>query len=167
LLERNQRYRVVFKPELIGYRVLPKCKVRPGCDVFHWDSAIAECLLKFKGMLFNPRYGRLGLVTLPLLWVTEIIGPFLETFGYIAIGLSVWHGWMGMSALLLFIFLAVIYKGFLSVVRVIVEAALYRRYPLSSSVRLILYAIVENLGYRQFIDWCRLWAVMRSLSVSR
>ncbi len=167
LMEHKQRYQVVFNPELIGWRMLPSGTVGLCHDQLHWHAAITGCLLKHKSMAFNPRYGTLGLVTLPLLLITEIMGPFLETFGYIAIGLSIGYGWIGMSALLFFFFLSVIYRGFLSVGSVIAEAAVYRWYHLSSSVRLIIYAVVENLGYRQFMDWCRLWAVVRSLSVNR
>ncbi len=166
LLECRLRYRVVFNPELIGWRILPSGTIRQCDDQLHWHAAMTGCLLKYKSMAFNPRYGKLGLVTLPLLWITEIIGPFLETFGYIAIGLSIWSGRIGMSALLLFFFLAVIYRGFLSVASVIAEAALYQWYHLGSSIQLIFYAVVENLGYRQFVDWCRLWAVVRSFSVN-
>jgi hypothetical protein len=166
LLEHKQRGQIVFNPELIGWRILLPGAARLCNDELLAHAAMTGSLLKHKGMAFNPRYGKLGLIILPLLFITEIMGPFLETFGYIAIGISIGCGWIGMSALLLFFFLAVVYRGFLSVSSVIAEAAVYRWYYLSSSVRLIFYAVVENLGYRQFVDWCRLWAVIRSLSVS-
>jgi glycosyltransferase involved in cell wall biosynthesis len=166
LLKRRLRYEVVFNPVLIGWRIVSSGTVSLCCGQRYWHAAITGCLLKYKGMAFNPRYGMLGLIVLPLLWVTEIIGPFLETFGYISIGLSIWYGWIGLTALLFFFFLSVIYRGFLSVGCVIAEAALYRWHHLSSSIQLIFYAILEHLGYRQFMDWCRLWAVVRALSVN-
>ena len=36
-------------------------------------------------MLFNPRYGRLGLVAVPYFWIFEALAPVIEISGYILV----------------------------------------------------------------------------------
>jgi hypothetical protein len=38
--------------------------------------------------------------------------------------------------------------------------------PTLVTLPLLRATVVKNLGYRQFVDVCRLWAVVRSLSAS-
>jgi len=39
-------------------------------------------------MLFNPRYGRLGMVAFPLLALEDLIGPVVELLGYVLIAIG-------------------------------------------------------------------------------
>jgi cellulose synthase/poly-beta-1,6-N-acetylglucosamine synthase-like glycosyltransferase len=161
LEDQYQRSHILFTPELVGWRMLPERSSKLVEDEIQRQRGIIRTLLKFKGMAFRPRYGKLGLATLPLLLTIEVLGPFFETFGYITIAVSMGFGWIAMPAVLFFLFLAVVYSSFLSVSSVAAEAILYQGYRIRVSIQLALYAVVENLGYRQLIDWCRLWAVVR------
>lgn len=163
---KRKRFRIIFTPELVGWRRLQGKSLKMMQDEVKRQQEIVHTLLKFKGMLFKPRYGKVGLITLPLLFMTEVIGPFFETFGYIAIAVSAGFGWIAIPALLVFLFLALVYSSFLSVSSVAAEASLYQGYRLRVSMQLVFYAMVENWGYRQWIDWCRLWAVIRAQSAS-
>ncbi|HET9482113.1 MAG TPA: glycosyltransferase family 2 protein, partial [Candidatus Polarisedimenticolia bacterium] len=55
--------------------------------------------------------------------------------------------------LLLFFTLAVLYGVFLSVAAVLLEEISFRRYPgWLDLARLIVYAVLENFGYRQILS---------------
>jgi cellulose synthase/poly-beta-1,6-N-acetylglucosamine synthase-like glycosyltransferase len=159
--DQRQPFRMIFTPVLVGWRILPERPRNVLEEEVKRQRGIIDTLLKFKGMAFNPRYGRMGLITLPLLLFTETVGPFFETFGYITIAVALGFGWVAMPVVLFFVFLAVVYSSFLSVGSVAAEAILYQGYSLRATAQLAVYAVVESLGYRQMIDWCRLWAVVR------
>ena len=52
---------------------------------------------------------------------------------------------------------AVVYGALISVAAVILEEVSFRRYPrLLDLLRLAMYAVLENFGYRQLTVWWRL-----------
>lgn len=42
---------------------------------YRWHRGLIEILTFHKRMLFNPRYGRVGLVAMPYFMIFEMIGP--------------------------------------------------------------------------------------------
>jgi len=48
-----------------------------------WSIGLAQIIEKHSRLLFNPRYGRLGLVILPYMFLFELFGPLLELLGAI------------------------------------------------------------------------------------
>ena len=55
---------------------------------FRWAYGTLQCLWKYSGMTFNPRYGALGLVALPQVWLFQIL---LTALAPIADLLLVWQ----------------------------------------------------------------------------
>ncbi len=40
---------------------------------FRWAFGTLQCLWKYRGLTFNPRYGALGMVALPQVWLFQIL----------------------------------------------------------------------------------------------
>jgi hypothetical protein len=67
-----------------------------------------------------------------------------------------------------FILLGFIYGGFLSVGAVLLEELNYRRYPrLRDLMTLLVFAVFENVGYRQLVLYFRFQGVLKFLAGSR
>jgi hypothetical protein len=116
-------------------------------------------------MLFNPRYGRIGMLVMPYYVLFEIIGPIIEVTGYGIVFLSFAVGLLSVRFLMLFFALAFLYGVFLSTAGIFLEELTYRRYPAWSHLfRLLLYGVLENFGYRQVNSFWRLQAVARYLT---
>jgi hypothetical protein len=81
-----------------------------------------------------------------------MLGPFVEVLGYLSVVLAYFLGILNMEFFLLFLLVAIFYGVFLSIAAVLLEEISFRRYPgWEDLARLILYAIWENIGYRQLL----------------
>src|SRR2546422_2050208 len=61
---------------------------------------------QYKGMLFNPRYGRVGLIAMPFFTFGEMIAPLIEVMGYIVTAVGLALGVVNTSFALLFLLVA-------------------------------------------------------------
>jgi len=94
----------------------------------------------------------------------EAIGCLVEFSGYILIPITFLLGMTPLSLFLLFIALAMVYGALLSVGAVLLEEITYRRYPRNKDlVQLLIYAALENFGYRQLLVLYRVQAFLQYL----
>ena len=102
------------------------------------------------------------MLSMPFHTFVEAFGCVVEALGYILIPFSFMLGMTPVSLFVLFIFLAMVYGALLSVGGVLLEEITYRRYPkMRDLVRLLLYASIENFGYRQLIVIFRVQGFLR------
>lgn len=98
----------------------------------------------------NPRYGRIGMVGLPLIVIEDVLGPPCELFGYLLIPLLYFMGIETGAVVLAFFSLTVLFGTALSMGTLALEEVQLRRTPRARDLAIIgLAAVVENLGYRQ------------------
>jgi hypothetical protein len=116
-------------------------------------------------MLLNPRYGTIGLFAFPYFFIFEMLGPFVETLGYLVVIVSFLLGILDLQFLLLFVAAAGLYGVFLSVSAVLLEEMSFRRYPgWIDLTKLLVFAVLETLGYRQMLALFKVrafWDVIR------
>ncbi|MBN2533465.1 MAG: glycosyltransferase [Spirochaetales bacterium] len=121
-----------------------------------WQRGLLEIITFHMRMLFNPTYGRIGLLSFPYFLLFEVLGPWFEAEGYIVLIVSLLSGWISIPLFLL-VFTATILLGILvSFISLILTE--YRRYyfPVKDKLGLILYAFLENFGFRQFMNLLRI-----------
>jgi len=129
-----------------------------------WQLGLCQCLRKHRGMLFRPRYGMVGMFSLPFHLYIEALGTVVEFLGYLLVPLSFFGGLISPALLALFILLGLAYGGFLSVGAVLLEEITYRRYPKPRDLLVLLaYAMLENVGYRQLILFFRVQGILKFL----
>ena len=125
-----------------------------------WQRGTLQVLGFHASMLFNPRYGVVGLFALPFYLIFEGIGPILEFFGYVVTILAAVFGlldWRFAEALFL---AAVLFGAIISLMAVLLEELSFRRYPRASDLlRLTAYGVLENFGYRQLATWWRITGI--------
>ncbi len=110
-------------------------------------------------MFFNPKYGVEGMLSIPYFVLFELIGPLIEATGILFVGFSFVFGSVNTEFFIIFLTLAIVYGIFLSVGAVLLEEYSFHRYPRPADLlRLLLFGIIENLGYRQMTAWWRLKA---------
>ena len=115
-------------------------------------------------MLFNPRYGRLGLLAMPYYLIFELLGPIIELFGYFTIILFFFTGVLSLSWTLLFFFLAVAVGFLISVGSILLEELAEHRYPKPQQIfALLLGCLLYNIGFRQLHAWWRLIGTLEYL----
>jgi cellulose synthase/poly-beta-1,6-N-acetylglucosamine synthase-like glycosyltransferase len=129
-----------------------------------WQLGLCQTLRKHSTMLFRGRYGTVGLFSLPFHLYVECLGSVVEFLGYLLVPFSFLNNLISPTLLLLFILLGLAYGGLLSVGAILLEEMTYRRYPRHRDLLVLLvYGIVENVGYRQLVLLYRLQGMLKFL----
>ncbi|MGB3258682.1 MAG: glycosyltransferase family 2 protein, partial [Ornithinimicrobium sp.] len=154
-------YRVQFVTEPICWTEVPSSAAVLARQRRRWHRGLWETLWAYRGMLGNPRYGRVGLVALPFYWVFELLAPIVEMGGLILVAVGWLLGVVDTGYLLLFMGVAYLFGMLVTLSAVTVEEYSFHRYGRWSDLLVTLWAaLAENVGYRQFTALWRLqgWA---------
>jgi cellulose synthase/poly-beta-1,6-N-acetylglucosamine synthase-like glycosyltransferase len=155
--ERGIPYKIHFVPDPVAWTEAPETLKVLGRQRDRWQRGLIDTMIRHVRMLFNPRYGRIGLVAYPYFFFLEMIGPIVEFTGYLVFLTVLALGIASLPFALLFLFVAVMLGSVLSIAAVGLEELTFRRYTrLRDLLRLFLLAFAENLGYRQILTYYRL-----------
>lgn len=156
LRNKKRKYRMAFITDPVCWTQAPDSLKLLGRQRRRWQLGLVQTIMKHNTMLFNYKYGAVGLLSYPFQTFVEAFGCLVEFGGYILIPLSFILGLTSVSLFMLFILLSMVYGALLSVGGVLLEELTYRRYPkMGDLTRLLLYALLENFGYRQLIVFYR------------
>lgn len=81
--ERKEPYEVLTIPDPLCWTEVPETKDILKKQRNRWMRGTIETLWKHRGMMFNPKYKKLGMVSLPYWFFFEFLGPLVEFSGYI------------------------------------------------------------------------------------
>jgi cellulose synthase/poly-beta-1,6-N-acetylglucosamine synthase-like glycosyltransferase/peptidoglycan/xylan/chitin deacetylase (PgdA/CDA1 family) len=81
-------YRALFDSTAIAWTEAPATFRGLGKQRFRWAYGTLQCLWKYRAITFNPRYGELGMIALPQVWLFQIL---LTTLAPVADLLLVWQ----------------------------------------------------------------------------
>ena len=159
LRARKVRYEIPFIPDPVAWTEVPESGRVLARQRERWQRGLIAAMWQYKGMLFNPRYGRVGILAMPFFTFGEMLAPLVEVLGYIITAGGFLLGVVNTSFALLFVVVAWAYGMLLSLWAVALEEVSFRRYRrFGDLARLLVYATLENFGYRQRTVWWRLKA---------
>jgi len=165
LRDRKASYVAPFVPDPVAWTEVPESLAVLSRQRERWHRGLILTMWKYRRMLFNPRYGRVGLVAMPFFTCGEMIAPVVEVLGYVVTAFGLWLGFLDVPFALLFLLVAWGYGMILSICGIALEEVGFRRYRRPADLaRLLLYALLENFGYRQLTVWFRLrafWSAVR------
>lgn len=93
---RRAGHRIAYADEAVGYTEAPDSLRTLARQRFRWSFGTLQCLRKHLGAFFRPRYGTLGFVALPSVFLFQIVYPFLSPIADLMFGwslFSVWSAW--------------------------------------------------------------------------
>lgn len=169
-LRTNKRrdYRVVFVSEPVCWTEVPESREVLARQRRRWSRGLAEALWKHKRMMFNPRYGRIGMVVMPYYLIFELLGPIIELLGVLTVTgvITLWgageifgfENWLiNTRFAVLFAAIALGYGFLLSLAAMTVEEFSFHRMRSWKDVLISFAAsMLENIGFRQMHAWWRL-----------
>lgn len=95
----------------------------------------------------------------------ELLGPLVELVSLLALPVAYLVGALSTAFFVAFLFMAVLLGILLSVAALALEEFSFRRHPRGADVvRMMISAVLENLGYRQLVT---VWRVMGLIDVLR
>ena len=175
LLDKEQDRRIAFLPHPVAWTEVPETFQSLRKQRGRWYRGLRESLRYHRAMLGRTKFGRIGSFALPAFWLFEYYGPLVEIAGYLFILFLVLMGqllgqqFLSYDYLLAFLLASLGYGVLVNVLAVLVGAWRFR-YGLADRLQrrlmpftrrrevfiLLLYAVLENFGYRQLTLYWRL-----------
>jgi cellulose synthase/poly-beta-1,6-N-acetylglucosamine synthase-like glycosyltransferase len=163
--DRGEPYRIVFAPDPVCWTEVPEDLRTLSRQRRRWQRGLAEALWRHRSVLGRPRYGVLGLVAFPYFLFFELLGPLLGVIGFPAVAASLYFGTLSLAFVGGFLAVSVLFGTLLSVAALALEEYSFRRHRRHrDAARLLLFALLENFGYRQLVD---LWRLMAFVDLAR
>jgi cellulose synthase/poly-beta-1,6-N-acetylglucosamine synthase-like glycosyltransferase len=163
--DQRRKYKITFVADPICWTEAPAERSVLERQRDRWQRGLLETLWRHRRMFANPRYGGIGMIAMPFFLFFEALGPVVEISGlaYCVIGLI--FGWINAPYAAVLFGLAFTYGLVLSFGALLIEGRAFARYPGWKDLqRLMVAAVVENFGYRQWLAIVRtkaLWTVLR------
>ena len=165
LRDQKADYHIHFVPDPMCWTEAPSDLKSLGRQRARWQKGLLDVLWATRGMLFRPRYGRIGWFALPYLWVFECAAPALEILGIVTIITAAVMGALSRGFFLQFLLFGYAFATVISIGSVLQEELTYKRYnDWQDVVRLVSYCFLEHFPYRQMHMIWRLqgiWQYMR------
>jgi cellulose synthase/poly-beta-1,6-N-acetylglucosamine synthase-like glycosyltransferase len=155
---------VTFVPDPVAWTEAPVTLRVLGAQRERWHRGLIATIVKHKDMMFNPRYGVIGLVAFPFYALGEMMAPVVEGLGYIVVLVSLLIGAVEFPFAVVFLGVSIGYGFLLSLWAVVLEEISFRRYSTTRDLtKLLWFSVIESFGYRQLTIWFRLCAFPRYL----
>ncbi|WP_172279096.1 sulfatase-like hydrolase/transferase [Chryseobacterium sp. LAM-KRS1] len=161
--EKNEPYEVLTIPDPLCWTEVPESKDILKKQRNRWMRGTIETLWKHRKMMFNPKYGKLGMVSLPYWFFFEFLGPLVEFSGYIIFIIFLLLGIINWPFFVI-LFALVVSMGFLySIYGILVDLVSYQVYTKRKDFLTLIgtafsepfyfHPIVVKAGVKGFIDY--------------
>lgn len=153
-----------FVPDPVAWTEVPSTLRVLGRQRERWHRGLVTTLWRHRDVLFNPRYGRMGLLAFPYYVFGEMLAPVMEGLGIVLAVLGLATGLVDVRYAVLFFAAAAGYGMLLSMWAVVLQEIAFPRYQRRRDlVAMLLATLTENFGLRQLTVWFRLQGFWRAL----
>lgn len=161
--DEKRPYRIAFVAEPVCWTEVPNTLAALSGQRRRWSQGLGELIGKRRKMILNPRYGVLGMLTLPYFILFEFYGPIFGVFGaFISVAGAI-TGLIPWELFMIALFVSVGLSLTSSLASVLIEENAYHRYSRLRDVFVLLATtFVEMLGYHVVHTWWRLQGVYRA-----
>jgi cellulose synthase/poly-beta-1,6-N-acetylglucosamine synthase-like glycosyltransferase len=155
--EAGQRGVVAFIPDPVAWTEAPESLRVLGRQRDRWHRGLADVLWRHRQVMGRPRYGALGLVVYPYFLTVELLAPVIEALAVAGLAIGLVIGAVDTSFVLLFFLVAYGLGIFLAAFTILLEELSFHRYErFRDRAYLLVWALLENFGYRQLTVFWRL-----------
>jgi cellulose synthase/poly-beta-1,6-N-acetylglucosamine synthase-like glycosyltransferase len=160
--ERGGPERIVFVPDPVAWTEVPSRLRVLGRQRDRWHRGLADVVERHRGVIFNPRYGAMGLVVAPYFVFVELLAPVVELIGIAAVLVGLPLGAIDVPFALLFLLVAYGLGLLLTTLTIALEEWTFGGYGgLRDRLALLAFGAVESLGYRQLTAIWRVRGLVR------
>ena len=168
--DRGIRYRIEYVADPVVWTECPEDSATLARQRRRWQRGLAETLMQKGRMLFNPRYGAVGMMAFPNFFLLEMLGPAIEIAGFVGFVVAALLGRVSPLYAFAYFLVAFVLGAVLSVAAIAAEELTFRRYPRRRDLAgLFVLGFAEAFGYRQLNAWWRVqgtWAALRGTRTS-
>jgi len=163
-IESNGPRRVELIPDPVAWTEVPESLRVLGRQRDRWHRGLADVLWRHRHVLFNPRYGSLGLLAFPYFLFIELLAPVVEILGLLGLIAGLTLHVVDTHFAILFMLAAYGLGLAMTVLTLALEEWGYRGYGgLRERLLLLFFALLEPLGYRQLTAIWRIRGLVKYL----
>lgn len=162
--EQEDPKRISFIPDPVAWTEAPESLRVLGRQRDRWHRGLSDVLRRHWRVFLNPRYRAMGMVVYPYFVVVELMAPVVEALGLLGLAAGLLLGAVDPSFAVLFFLVAYGLGIVLATFTLALEELSFHRYErLSDRAVLVLWALLESLGYRQLTVLWRLRGIWKFL----
>jgi cellulose synthase/poly-beta-1,6-N-acetylglucosamine synthase-like glycosyltransferase/peptidoglycan/xylan/chitin deacetylase (PgdA/CDA1 family)/spore germination protein YaaH len=166
---REMHYRIGYEEKAIGYTEAPDSLRNLAKQRFRWSFGTLQCMWKHKKALLNPKYGSLGWVAMPNVWIFQVLFPLISPLmdlmfiwtlaaalmGYFEHQKEYAHTPTNLNEVIFYyaLFLAVDWIG--AFMAFMMEKA--------EQKKLLWWLLIQRFGYRQVMYWVMVKSVFTAI----
>lgn len=157
LREEKSRQRIEYIPDPVCWTEAPESLGVLRSQRIRWQRGLFETLWSHRKMMMNPKYGSIGLFSMPYFLLVELLGAVFEFVGYFLIFGGFFFSLIDTYTASILFMVTIFYGSLISALAVLLEELTLHKYPKASHlVRLYLWALTETFWYRPLMV---LWRV--------
>lgn len=146
--ELKMKYKVAFIPDPLCWTEVPSSFTVLSRQRNRWTRGAIDTILKHKDMMFNPRYGRIGMVSFPYWVLFEWLAPIVELVGLIYFIILIILGDVNPSNYLLLSLFVLSFAFTFSMLGVLFEAIMFNKYKgYGYLLQVIFFALIEVIVF--------------------
>ena len=147
---RREPARLAFDPNPLCWTQAPEDWQSLRSQRYRWRRGLLQVLWRYRGMIGNPRFGKVGLGPLPYMAFFEGLGPLLEVGGYVVTILAAALGYLNWEYFRIMLIVSVLFGASVTLLAVLMSDVTSRAYMRERDLGLLVaVAILESFGYRQ------------------
>jgi peptidoglycan-N-acetylglucosamine deacetylase len=162
-LTKNKKYRVEYVHHANCYTELPSDLGSFLKQRNRWQRGLLDILSYHRKLLFNPTYKQPGMIAFPYFFIFEMMGPFFETVGYLALLIGLILGILNTPLVIILLVVTIGYGIVISLFSLYIAERKTVFYSNKETLILVMMAIIENFGYRQFVSLHRIVSTFSAL----
>ncbi len=155
---------ISFIPDPVAWTEVPESLRTLGRQRDRWHRGLCDVLRRHKRVFLNPKYGAMGTFVYPYFVIVELLAPVVEALGILGLVAGVVLGAVDVSFAILFFLVAYGLGIVLATFTLLLEELSFHRYDrLGDRALLLVWALLESLGYRQLTVVWRLRGIWKFL----
>jgi len=159
--EKQKPYFITFIPDLVALTKVPNTVKGLINQRARWHQGVFKAIYRSINMLFNVKYGKVGLIGMPCLFFIEGLSPVIELFGYFIVAFSIYFGLFHWYFAFWYLLLALGFPILLSVICVFMEVVSFKWYfSVGIIFKMLFFSIAEQIGFRQLMVFARLKGIV-------
>jgi len=161
-ISKGRQYIIHYAPDAMCYTQSPEDLKSLKSQRMRWHIGLMDSLFKYRHVVFNTKYKMFGFMPVSYYAIFELGAPIVDLFGFIIIPAAYFTGHVSLEIFLFYFICFSIYNISISIVSICFEAYLFRA-PFTAMMvfELIVFSVIECLGYRQLCSLFRILGMIR------
>lgn len=162
--EKKQKFRISYLYNANCWTEVPETVSVLKRQRDRWHRGLIDIMYFHRKLIFNFKYGTMGLMGLPYFLVFEVMGPIFETGGYALVALAAALGILSPKLAMMLFFSSILMGVLISISSLLIAERQIVYFHFRDTLKMFTVAVLENFGPRQIMS---MWRVVGFFSAMK